>query len=220
MIDSFSGEYEFLSNFYPCEVRYGDNTYPTAEHAFQASKTLDEAERQKVHQASTPGMAKQAGRKVTLRRNWEKVKIRKMTFIVREKFKNQDLRDKLISTGDQELVEGNNWNDTFWGVCKGKGQNQLGKILVQIREEIKMDEWNKIVEKIFDINTHDTRYGGGVSALYADMLKHKYKDKDREQLGSAADKFIDETLNWHEEHRHNFQIHPSFETRILEIMND
>jgi len=83
-----------------------------------------------------------------------------------------------------------------------------------------MDEWNKIVEKIFDINTHDTRYGGGVSVLYADMLKHKYKDKDREQLESAANKFIDETLNWHEEHRHNFQIHPSFETRILEIMND
>lgn len=137
MIDVFRGEHAFLSNFYPCEVVYDLNTYPTVEHAFQASKTLNESARQLIRQAHTPGQAKRMGKKVTLREDWEKIKVINMTLLVRSKFKNQSLRDMLLSTGDQDLVERNTWNDTFWGVCNAVGQNQLGKILVQIREEIR-----------------------------------------------------------------------------------
>ena len=50
---------------------------------------------------------------------------------------SEELKKKLLDTGDQELIEGNYWNDTFWGVCEGKGQNHLGKILMQIREELR-----------------------------------------------------------------------------------
>ena len=80
-------------------------------------------------------------------------------------------------------------------------------------------EWDEIIEEIFDVNIHDTRYEAGVAILYTDMLKHKYKDMDREKLGTAASQFISETLEWHEKRRWNFEINPLFETRILEIMN-
>ena len=50
------------------------------------------------------------------------------------KFLNPDLREKLVATGDAELIEGNHWNDTCWGVCKGIGQNNLGKILMEVRD--------------------------------------------------------------------------------------
>lgn len=66
-IDSFSGEYDFLSNFYSQEITYDGIKYPTNEHAFQAAKTLDLAKRQAIAKLATPGQAKRAGRKVLLR---------------------------------------------------------------------------------------------------------------------------------------------------------
>ena len=59
-----------------------------------------------------------------------------MTEIVRTKFEqNSDIRQKLIDTYPEELIEGNYWHDTFWGVCEGVGENHLGQILMQIRRE-------------------------------------------------------------------------------------
>jgi len=60
-----------------------------------------------------------------------------MTDLVRQKFSNPQLAKQLLDTKDFELIEGNTWGDTFWGVCSGKGQNNLGKILMQIRNELK-----------------------------------------------------------------------------------
>ena len=60
-----------------------------------------------------------------------------MNWAIREKFKDINLSELLIGTEDVELVESNNWNDTFWGVCNGKGKNHLGKILMEVREELK-----------------------------------------------------------------------------------
>ena len=61
-----------------------------------------------------------------------------MLNLVRAKFKqNPGLAEKLLNTGERELVEGNQWGDTFWGVCSGKGENVLGKILMQVRLEIR-----------------------------------------------------------------------------------
>lgn len=137
-IDSFIGEYRFLSNFFPVEITLDVEVYPTLEHAFQAAKTLSSAERAKVRNAKTPGMAKRLGRQVTLRPDWETSKLSVMYDLVHQKFsKNPVLRADLLETGDRPLIEGNYWKDFFWGVCNGKGENHLGKILMRVRKELR-----------------------------------------------------------------------------------
>lgn len=130
MIDSFKGPYAFLSNFHPSLV---GGAYPTVEHAFQAAKTRDPEQRAKVATCATPAQAKRLGRKVTLRPDWEDVKLDVMEELLRQKFENPDLLTLLRATAPHELVEGNTWGDTYWGVCRGKGRNHLGKLLMKIR---------------------------------------------------------------------------------------
>ena|SRR3712207_6611903 len=137
MIDQFTGKYHFLSNFAACTLDVEGIVCPTVEHAFQAMKSLDPAERACIAGAATPAAAKWAGRKVALREDWEQVKVGIMEDLVRQKFSDPELREKLLATGDEELVEGNTWNDRFWGVCRGQGQNQLGKILMRVRDELR-----------------------------------------------------------------------------------
>lgn len=137
MIDSFRGQYRFLSNFYPCKVTYDFVEYPTVEHAYQAAKTLIESERAWILSQPTPGRAKRAGKKITLRKDWDEIKLFIMQSLVVQKFGNKGLAEKLLSTDEEELVEGNTWGDTFWGIYNGVGENHLGKILMMIREELK-----------------------------------------------------------------------------------
>lgn len=138
MILSFRDEYFFLSNFYPVEIKLDGIVYPNAEAAFQAQKTLDVEERRKFSMLKEPVQAKRLGRKVKLRDDWEEVKLDIMTEIVSQKFlQHPHLIEMLLQTGDEELVEGNKWGDRFWGVCKGKGENHLGKILMKIRDVYK-----------------------------------------------------------------------------------
>lgn len=138
MIDSFQGQYRFLSNFYPCTIVYEGIEYQTTEHAYQAAKTLDIERRKYISQLETPGHAKRAGKNVKLRSDWENVKSQVMYDICKLKFSKPQFAEKLKGTGSQELVEGNTWNDTYWGVCRGRGKNTLGKILMQIRSEISL----------------------------------------------------------------------------------
>jgi ribA/ribD-fused uncharacterized protein len=137
MINSFEGEYAFLSNFYEHPISNGVITFPTNEHYFQAMKTLEDDERLAIARAATPGQAKRIGRSVKLRPDWESIKLDVMETAVRIKFTDPELAAKLIATGDEELIEGNWWNDTFWGVCNGVGENHLGKILMKVRADIK-----------------------------------------------------------------------------------
>ena len=136
-IDLFDGENEFLSNFYSSPVEYEGIKYQTVEHAFQAAKTLENHERENIALLPTAGKAKRAGKKVKLRQDWEKIKLQVMEELLRKKFGDKELRKRLLATGNKELVEGNNWKDTFWGVCNGKGQNHLGRLLMKVREEIR-----------------------------------------------------------------------------------
>lgn len=137
MIDSFSGKYRFLSNFWPCDIEYEGIKYPSTEHAFQAAKTLDVRTRQLMSKLPTPGKAKRYGKHIELRNDWEQVKIGVMREILQQKFsRHEDLEKLLLETGDQELVEGNTWGDKFWGVCDGEGQNHLGKLLMEIRKDL------------------------------------------------------------------------------------
>ena len=137
-IDSFQGEYRFLSNFWPAQVVFEGITYPTAEHAYQAAKSLDAAERQRIAAAPTPAEAKRAGRALQQRDDWESAKFDVMERVVRDKFtRNPELRRQLLATGDAELIEGNTWGDRVWGVYHGEGENRLGRILMRVRAELR-----------------------------------------------------------------------------------
>ena len=137
MINKFRGDYFFLSNFYPCKILYRGITYSTSEAAYQAQKTLDENERLRISKLEDPHDAKVEGQKLVLRADWDDVKVDVMYLICMNKFyQNPELEELLLATGDEELVEGNHWGDTFWGVCNGVGENKLGKILMMVREHL------------------------------------------------------------------------------------
>ena len=93
--------------------------------------------RREISKASTPGKAKKLGRKVNLRPGWDEMRISVMMAIIQEKFApDTQLAQQLIDTAPAELIEGNTWNDRFWGVCRGKGQNHLGKALMEWRSRL------------------------------------------------------------------------------------
>jgi hypothetical protein len=135
VIGPFRGEWRWLSNFWPARVYLDGVEYPTVEHAYVAAKTLDLELRAAVLAFSSPGDAKRLGRKFTLRPDWDSVKLDVMESLLRQKFADPMLRRKLVWTYPNELVELNEWGDTFWGVCRGKGENHLGRILMKIRDE-------------------------------------------------------------------------------------
>jgi len=144
MIDKFFDEYRFLSNFYPAQVSLEDGKwqYKSVEHAYVAAKTTSEIMRFEVSGIPTAGEAKKFGKTLVIRPDWNEVRLGIMENLVRQKFSDPELREKLFATDPHELVEGNNWHDNFWGSCVctncgNKGENNLGKILMQIREEIR-----------------------------------------------------------------------------------
>lgn len=133
----FRGEYFFLSNFYPSPIKYNGHLFPTAEHAYQASKALNEEDFLKVLNANTPAEAKKLGRSIKKVDNWEEKKVIIMKEILEEKFSDTSLKNMLLKV-EGTIVEENFWKDTFWGVCDGVGKNILGKLLMNIRDEHKL----------------------------------------------------------------------------------
>jgi ribA/ribD-fused uncharacterized protein len=142
MIAMFDGKYAFLSNFEQSPFTVDGVTFPTVEHWFQAFKTLDPQEFRDIAAAETPGKAKRMGRHVTLRPDWEEVKVDVMREGLRKKFAIPEFRVKLLATGDEELMEGNTWHDNTWGNCVCSkcqnipGRNMLGMLLMELRQEI------------------------------------------------------------------------------------
>lgn len=136
MINSFTKEYRFLSNFWPAEVQMYGVTYPTVEHAYQASKTTNPKLRETIRACATPAEAKRKGKQLIIRQDWFTFRLQAMETLLRRKFSIPELKEKLLSTGEEDLVEGNNWGDTFWGVCLNQGENNLGKLLMKIRQEL------------------------------------------------------------------------------------
>lgn len=143
MINCFDGKWAFLSNFYWNEIEFEGITYPTNEHFFQAMKTLDIGERQKIANCLTPGQAKRMGRQVALRPDWEEVKEDIMFLGLCLKFADEQLADWLVETGDEPLEEGTTWHDNEWGNCSCpkcrniEGKNKLGKLLMRVRGMIR-----------------------------------------------------------------------------------
>lgn len=142
-IDRFDDEHRFLSNFWPAAVQLDGYTYPTVEHAYQAAKTLSAKERTAIAMIhpDSPGRAKQLGRKVTKRKDWEQIKLSVMLTLLRQKFApGTGLARQLLATGNSELIEGNNWGDMYWGRVEGVGLNHLGRLLMQVREELREED--------------------------------------------------------------------------------
>lgn len=139
MIDRFSNEYEFLSNFYEVKITWQGLTYRNVEAAYQAQKCPERA-----HEFInlTGAEAKKLGRLVPLDSNWDFRKRIIMKNLVYLKFaENENLKLKLLATNNEYIEEGNWWCDTYWGVCTNKkynhvGENQLGKILMEVRDSL------------------------------------------------------------------------------------
>jgi ribA/ribD-fused uncharacterized protein len=151
VINSFRNEYFWLSNMTRVWVILDDVRYPSTEHAFVAGKTLIPAEREPLL-ALKPGEAKRYGGSkagnLTLRPDWMQVKYDLMLNLLRQKFvNNSEFRRKLLATGDSVLIEGNTWHDNDWGDCScGRcastpGQNNLGRLIMQVRQELKDGKW-------------------------------------------------------------------------------
>ncbi len=138
MITRFRGPHAFLSNFHFTGrlIHYDGDPYSTVEHAYQAAKVATRDERQEIHGCHTPGAAKRWGRRVILREGWDGIRNEIMLGLLREKFAEDPWRAQLLATRPEDLVEGNTWGDTYWGVCGGVGENWLGRLLMEVREEI------------------------------------------------------------------------------------
>jgi hypothetical protein len=152
-IDSFSGEYRWLSNFWYSPVPDGEVIWPTVEHGYQfyklpnaevtlhlvkymTVKTFKRGDVPFLH--AKPSEVKAWGQTIELRRNWDIIRDPVMARLTKIKYKAPDMREKLLATDDAELIEGNTWGDTYWGVCNGVGKNKLGKIIMAERHEIRM----------------------------------------------------------------------------------
>lgn len=133
-IERLAGYHRFLSNFWPCTVTYDGLTFSNVEAAYHAAKCADPADRAQFVKLSAPA-AKERGSVIAMRGDWDAVKRDVMADLLRQKFSDPALRRLLVQTGGCEIVEGNSWNDQFWGVCNGAGENNLGKLLMQVRHE-------------------------------------------------------------------------------------
>jgi ribA/ribD-fused uncharacterized protein len=151
-ITAFKGEYKFLSNFshspFTAHVYVnpsGVHRFRTVEHFFQACKAFRVEDQLRIIKAATPRQAKTLGRNVELVDNWEDIKQDVMLLGLRYKFTQPSRRILLIATGDAELIEGNTWNDRYWGMVQlngangptWQGENHLGRLLMHLRSELK-----------------------------------------------------------------------------------
>ncbi len=134
-VRGFFEEYRFLSNFWPCKVSYGGVVFSTVENAYQAAKCANPHDIAPFA-ALTPAEAKKRGGEIALRADWNEVRVVVMADLLAQKFSDPALRAGLLQTGTAQLVEDNTWDDRFWGVCGGQGENNLGKLLMQLRAHL------------------------------------------------------------------------------------
>jgi ribA/ribD-fused uncharacterized protein len=213
VINDFRFDYRFLSNFHMKPVVLDGIYYPSNENAYQAYKTLNLNERQEFTKI-TPMEAKKLGKKVKLRSDWEGIKFKVMLDLNRKKFSDGVEREGLLATGDTYLIEGNWWHDGTWGHCYGQefkddpkdyvnqfcekcegklGQNLLGKILMQVRQEIVSDT---VTETIYQVQSYSEHH------------------KEWNQFLSDDSSNLNAVIGWYE---HAKSVHTEQKLRVAEI---
>lgn len=184
-ITEFQGEYRFLSNFWPCYIMYQGALYPTAEHAYQAAKAESLDVKTIIINCPTPAAAKEYVELNSIQTTpgWTlEKKLAVMEELLMIKFGGREpfLTRALLETGDADLVEGNTWNDTFWGVCNGAGENNLGRLLVKVREELLRQKQGILIQ--LETATSNDAVAKALSItqreLYEKMVAFKIKNKE------------------------------------------
>ena len=147
-ISAFVGRWEALANWFPCTVMHDGVQYASVEHAFQAAKAGSEnAEAAKaIREAANPKLAHELGRNLPLPGDWERRKRPLMHKLLRDKFRRDAaLHERLLRTESKNLIAGNDWGEASWGVSGGRGANELGKLLMALRDEARagtdLDTW-------------------------------------------------------------------------------
>lgn len=139
-----------LSSFYRCKIQYGELLYPSLEHAFQAQRTEDMAERIRIRMTRSPADARRIGESLKPRIGWDSMKVSIMSELVSIKYSNRELATTLLSTGDSEISYTNEWNDRFWGSIGGNGENWLGRITMAVRDEVRVRHTNEHIQTLDD----------------------------------------------------------------------
>ena len=131
----------YMSNYWKARFFIYSRWWYTIEHAYQAQKCALPAEYDAIHQTKKANDARLLGQKVQMREHWDDIhKDRVMEECLRAKFlQHKDIRDQLMATGEEELIEDTTTsNDMHWGCgTDGTGKNMLGKLLMKIRNELK-----------------------------------------------------------------------------------
>jgi len=135
-------EFKFLSNMYLCKIEYNNYIFPSSENLYQFMKIPDELKDKyiDIYTNVSPEKSKWISRKNPIREDWDKIKINVMYNVLKLKFnQHKDLKEKLIQI-EGPIIEWTTWNDTFWGIDlkTEKGNNWLGKLLMQLRNEYKL----------------------------------------------------------------------------------
>lgn len=170
-ITSFQNEYRFLSNFWPCYIEWNGLIYPTLEHAYVSSKVESHAAKVMIQSCPAPGDAKEflADHHMKPGSFWTKeLKLQVMEELLFIKFGGKEplLTKALMATGDAELIEGNDWQDTFWGVCENAGENKLGKLLMKVRSKL-FEEKQLIEDHISStLSHHELADAAGLTRLH------------------------------------------------------
>jgi ribA/ribD-fused uncharacterized protein len=139
--------YGALSNLYRRELVFEGQVFPTSEHAYQAGKARKPEVRQWLMAAPTPALLAMAAHGLyywDISPGWSSLKFDRMRAVLRAKFgQHPDLAELLLSTGNARLVESATVDskvNRVWGEVKGVGQNMLGIILMEVREELRTQQ--------------------------------------------------------------------------------
>ncbi len=148
-IEGFSGYFEFMSNDFPAEVFYQGHIYSNVSYAYHAARAPNEKMRNIIQKSPTLNSMYDIAKTFDEPKDWAFRQLKVMESLVRDKFRrSRELREKLQATGERELVNvmtADEDNAGFWGVVGNKGQNQLGRVLEQIRkdivDDIELEHW-------------------------------------------------------------------------------
>ncbi len=185
IINGFQGEYRFLSNFWPCYLVYKNRLYPTVEHAYQAAKTESPELKSLLTDCPTPGEAKDYFETKMIKPDpgWtteKKLMVMEALLVIKFGGKEPLLTRALLDTGDAMLIEGNNWNDTFWGVCNNTGENNLGRLLMKVRDGLFRQKEQILLQ--LELTADNTSAAKALSvttrSLYEKLIAFKIQNKE------------------------------------------